>query len=147
MWTKRLTFCRHSQNKFSWIRIILFWSKCQWGLLTDLIDIWIKIQVPRVQLPRSQHWFRWWLGAKQAKSQYLNQWWLGWKQISLLCSILNSHCPGQLSTYPAQNLLALVSGQVIVSLTVLVQSGNKRLIEPMLTQISVPIWRLKATKS
>ena len=29
----------------------------------------------RVQLTKSQHWFRKWLGADQATSHYLNQWW------------------------------------------------------------------------
>ena len=28
-----------------------------------------------VELTISQHWFRWWLGAKQAANHYLKQWW------------------------------------------------------------------------
>ena len=40
------------------------------------------------------------------------------KQISLICSIQNSTRPSQFSTPPAQNALALASGQALVSLTV-----------------------------
>ena len=39
------------------------------------------------------------------------------RQMFSICSIQNSTCPGQFSTHPAQNTLALVSGRALVSLT------------------------------
>ena len=41
----------------------------------------------------------------------------GPKQMSLICSMQNSTCPGQFSTRPAQNALASASGLALVSLT------------------------------
>ena len=60
--TKWLTFCRqHFQMHFP-----------EWKCLNfeyNLTGSWFL----RVQLTIIQHWFRWWLGAKQATSHYLNQ--------------------------------------------------------------------------
>ena len=39
-----------------------------------LIKIWSLFL--NYKLRESQHWFRWWLGIKQATSHDLNQWWL-----------------------------------------------------------------------
>ena len=49
-------FCsrRQFQNAFSCMKIVVFWFKFHQNLL------------PRVWSPISQHWFRKWLGAKQA---------------------------------------------------------------------------------
>ena len=41
------------------------------------------------------------------------------KQMPVMCSIPNFTCPGQFSTHPAQNALALASRRALVSLTVL----------------------------
>ena len=48
---------------FSWKKIFAFSLEFDWNLFQ------------KVQLTISEHWFRWWLGAKQAASHYLNQWW------------------------------------------------------------------------
>ena len=56
-------------NVFSWMKILEFWLKFHWSLLT------------KVQLTIFQHWFRYWLGADQATSHYLNQWWLDYQCI------------------------------------------------------------------
>ena len=50
-------------NAFSVMKMFKFQLKFHWRLF------------PRVQLPKLQHWFRYWLGAVQATSHYLNQWW------------------------------------------------------------------------
>ena len=42
---------------------------------------------------------------------------LAWKEMSLIYYIENSTCPGQFSTYPAKNALALAIGWALVSLT------------------------------
>ena len=47
-------------NAFLWMKMYGFQLKFQWSLF------------PRVQF---QHWFRQWLGTKQARSHYLKQWW------------------------------------------------------------------------
>ena len=44
--------------------------------------------------------------------------------MSVICSIQNYTCPGQFSTLPAQNTLALVSGRALVSLTAKVRINN-----------------------
>ena len=48
---------------FSWMKMIQFWFNFHCTMF------------PGVQLTISQHWLRYWLGAKQATSHYLNQWW------------------------------------------------------------------------
>ena len=50
-------------NAFSWLKSFVIWFEFHWSLLL------------KVQLTISQHWFRNWLGAKQATSHYLNQCW------------------------------------------------------------------------
>ena len=52
-----------TSNAFSWFNIFVFWFECHWRLFLS------------VQLTVSQHWFRWWLDAKQAASHYLKQCW------------------------------------------------------------------------
>ena len=49
-------------NAFSCTKICEFWLKFHWSLFLT------------IQLTIFLHWFRWWLGAKQATSHYLNQW-------------------------------------------------------------------------
>ena len=48
---------------FSWMTSFVFRFKFHWSSFL------------RVKLTISQHWFRWWLGAKQSTSHYLNQCW------------------------------------------------------------------------
>ena len=43
---------------------LAFWLKLHWSLFL------------RAQLTKTQHWFRWWLGAEQATIHHLNQCWL-----------------------------------------------------------------------
>ena len=63
-WTKWPKFRQMTfSNAFSWMKIIEFRVKFHWNLF------------PGVQSTISQHWFRWWLGAKQATRHYLNQCW------------------------------------------------------------------------
>ena len=50
-------------NAFSWMKICEFCLRFHWSLFL------------RFLLRIFHHWFRWWLGAKQAPSHYLNQWW------------------------------------------------------------------------
>ena len=50
-------------NAFSWMKIFEFRIKFDWNFFL------------KIQLTKSQHWFRYWLGAEQASSHYLNQWW------------------------------------------------------------------------
>ena len=47
---------------------------------------------------------------------FLTVWIFGaFAYMSLICSTWNSTCPGQFSTHPAQNFLAMVGGQALVS--------------------------------
>ena len=56
-------------NAFSWMKIFEYRLKFHWSLFI------------RVELTKSQHWFRYWLGADQATSHYLDQWWLDYRRI------------------------------------------------------------------
>ena len=56
-------------NAFSWMKMNEFRLRFHWSLFLG------------IELTISQHWFRWWLGAVQAKSHYLNQWWLVYRCI------------------------------------------------------------------
>ena len=58
--TSQVTFW----NAFSWMKSFVIRFPFHWRLF------------PRVQFTTIQHWFRWWLGAKQPTSHYLDQCWL-----------------------------------------------------------------------
>ena len=63
-WRKWLPFWQTTfSNEFSWMKMVELQFKFHVNLF------------PGVQLTKNQHWFIYWLGAKQAKSHYLNQWW------------------------------------------------------------------------
>ena len=49
-------------SAFSSMKVFQFGFKFHWSLLL------------RAQLTVCQHWFRWWLGTKQATGHYLDQW-------------------------------------------------------------------------
>ena len=51
-------------NVFSWMKMYEFLLNLHWSVFQ------------RIQLIISQHWFRWWLGVRQATSHYRNQCWL-----------------------------------------------------------------------
>ena len=50
------------QRTFLWMKTLEFQLQFHWKVF---LKVWLTIW---------QHWFRWWLGAKYAKSHYLNQW-------------------------------------------------------------------------
>ena len=59
-------------NVFSWMKRFVFWFEFHWKSFLG------------VQLSKSQHWLRWWLGAEQATSHFLNKCWPSSRKYSAL---------------------------------------------------------------
>ena len=51
-----------------------------------------------MRLMRSNHWFRWWLGAEQATSHYQNQWWHS--SVTQICWIMEICVKGLIICLP-----------------------------------------------
>ena len=67
-----------------WNRCILADDIFKCIFLNEKTLIWLKFHqssFPRVRLTIFYHWFRWWLGTRQATSDYLNRWWLVYEYI------------------------------------------------------------------
>ena len=69
------------RDKMDAISQTTFWSAFPWMKMFEFRLKFHRSLFLRVQLTTVQHWFRYWLGAVQARSHYLNQWWLDYRRI------------------------------------------------------------------
>ena len=97
-------------SAFSSMKMFEFWLRFHWSLFLS------------VKLTIFQHWFRWWLGAKQVTSHYVNQWWLVyWRIYASLCLNELTHwgrvthiCVGNLTIIGPDNSLSPGRRQPII---------------------------------